>query len=171
MVAVNLERRCCWIAKYEYMVRPMTSNIYTYYRPVSWFTSPTICAETGGERYVLTAPADSQHLICFNARTDEQVWQLARAIRNDDEYLEDRAPLAEARALIDVRNNVALVGGEAATFGIDMATGRIVKSVTIMATLGAGRSGANELQGRPALAGNNFSGRTTTASPLSNSTL
>ena len=61
MVAVNLERRVLsWISKYEYMCRPMTSNIWTYYRPVSWFNSPTIYAEAGGDGYVVAAPADSQ---------------------------------------------------------------------------------------------------------------
>jgi outer membrane protein assembly factor BamB/tetratricopeptide (TPR) repeat protein len=155
IVAVNLERRClAWIAKYEYMVRPMTSNIYTYYRPSTWFNSPTICAEVSGERYVISAPADSQNLICLNARTGEQVWQLARAVRNGDDYIDSRAPLADARALIGVRNSMVLVGGESRLYGIDLATGRILKSVQVMANIAAGRSEPNELQGRPALAGN-----------------
>jgi outer membrane protein assembly factor BamB len=157
MVAVNLERRVLsWISKYEYMCRPMTSNIWTYYRPVSWFNSPTIYAEVGGDGYVVAAPADSQHLVCINARTGEPVWQLARALLDPEanDYNESRAPLSQARALIGVRNNVVYVGGGARLYSIDLASGRVLKTTSVNAEVGGGRSRPSELQGRPALAGN-----------------
>lgn len=157
VVAVNLERRVLsWIAKYDYMARPMTSNIWTYYRPVTWYNSPTVYAEVGGDGYVLAAPADSQALFCFNARTGEQVWKLERARLNADynEYDESRAPLAQARALVGVRNNTAIVAGGTSLYTLDVTSGRISRAVRVIADLGDGRSRASELQGRPALAGN-----------------
>ncbi len=157
VVAVSLERRVLsWISKYEYMSRPMTSTIATYYRPVSWYNSPTIYAEVGGDGYVVCAPADSQYLVCVNARTGEILWQIARALLYTDstEYDESRAPLAQARALIGVRNNVVYVGGGARLYSIDLSSGRVLKTTSVIAETGAGRSRPSELQGRPALAGN-----------------
>lgn len=154
IVAVSLERRTLsWIAKYDYMSRPMTTNIWTYYRPVSWFNSPTMYAEAGGEGYVVCAPADSQSLVCFNARSGEQLWKLDRAVLNPDfeEYEEVRSPLSQARALIGVREGVVIVAGGTQLYTVDLATGRLLKGLRVLA---GSRATPSSLQGRPALAGN-----------------
>ncbi|GIK52544.1 MAG: hypothetical protein HPKKFMNG_01714 [Planctomycetes bacterium] len=150
VVAVNLERRnLAWIARYEYMCRPMTSYIFTYYRPATWYNSPTLYAEAGGEAYVICAPTDSQQLVAFNARTGELAWQLERAQRQDNDYEEARSPLRGARALIGVRGGIVLVGGESVLYGIDLASGKLLRSLAVI-----DRNSRNILQGRPSLAGN-----------------
>ncbi len=155
VVAVNLERRALsWIAKYDYMCRPMTNYIYTYYRPVTWFNSPTMYAEAGGEGYVICAPADSQKLMAYNARTGELAWELSRAERDGQDYNEFRSPLRQARALVGVRNGVVLVGGASSLYSVDLASGKILRTTGVFADRGGAEARRNELQGWPALAGN-----------------
>lgn len=149
VVCVELATRSInWISRYDYIPRPITKYIETYYREVTWYNSPTIYTEHDGRAYILAAPTDSRDLIALDARTGEIVWDL---------HQENQ--LSGGRALVGARDGICYVAGDGGNVGgggsrlhaIDIDRGRVTKSVKVTPH---GRGNILALVGRPSIAAN-----------------
>lgn len=151
VVAVDLNTRGIrWVSRYEYMPRPVSKYIDTYYRDVTWYNSPTIYAEHQGKAYVIIAPTDADYMFAFDAASGKEIWRLAR----------HGQPLYGGRALVGLRDGVAFVAGDGGDRGggasmlhtVDITNGRVTKSIRV--TREANGSGTITLAGRPCMASN-----------------
>lgn len=149
-VAVELATRSLrWISRYEYMPRPVTKYTETYYRDVTWYTSPTIYAEHKGKPYLLLAPTDSRMLFALDARTGGILWQLDQRDQ----------PLYGGRALVGVREGKVYVAGDGGMRGggasrlhvIDIDDPRRIQSIKVTP---ADSGNLLALAGRPSIAAN-----------------
>jgi outer membrane protein assembly factor BamB/tetratricopeptide (TPR) repeat protein len=153
VVAVELATRSLsWISRYEYIPRPTTKYLETYYRDVTWYNSPTIYTEHKGKSYIVVAPADSRKLFALDAHSGRVLWDL-------ENETPDANNLFGARSLVGVRNGLIYVASDGGTRGgsrsrlsaVDVATGRISQGVTVTP---AGSGNVLQLIGRPCLAEN-----------------
>ena len=149
VVSVELATRSInWISRYDYIPRPVTKYIDTYYRDVTWYNSPTIYTEHEGKAYILAAPTDSRELIALDAGTGEILW---------DVHQENQ--LSGGRALVGARDGVCYVAGDGGNVGgggsrlhaVDVEKGRVTKSVKVTPE---GRGNILALVGRPSIAAN-----------------
>ncbi|MBZ0134929.1 MAG: PQQ-binding-like beta-propeller repeat protein [Planctomycetes bacterium] len=149
VVCVELATRSInWISRYDYIPRPITKYIDTYYREVTWYNSPTIYTEHEGKSYILAAPTDSRKLFALDARTGQIIWDL-----NQENHLNG------GRALVGARDGICYVAGDGGDSGgggsllhrIDISKGRVTKSLKVTPH---GRGNILALVGRPSLAAN-----------------
>src|SRR5690606_8287463 len=130
----------------EYMPRTGRKTIKTYNREVSSYTYPTIYTDHDGRAYIISAPTDSHVLCAMDAATGEIAWQLRR----------DTGPIPGARALVGVRNGLAIVAGDATDrrasgrnlFLVDVASGRVQAATAVTPP---GQANTLSLAGRPSL--------------------
>lgn len=149
VVCVELATRSInWISRYDYIPRPITKYIETYYRDVTWYNSPTIYTEHDGQAYILAAPTDSAEMFALDARTGKILWDL---------HQENQ--LSGGRALVGARDGVCYVAGDGGNVGgggsrlhaIDISKGRVTSSVKVTPH---GRGNILALVGRPSIAAN-----------------
>lgn len=149
VVSVELATRSInWISRYDYMPRPVTKYIETYYREVTWYNSPTIYTEHEGGAYVIVAPTDAARMFALDARTGKVVWDLHQ-----------QSQLNGGRALVGARDGVCYVASDGGVVGgagsrlhaIDIESGRVTRSIRVTP---ANQGNILALAGRPSIAAN-----------------
>lgn len=148
VVCVDLGGRSLdWITRYEYMPRPHTKYIDTYYREVTWFTNPTLYAEVGDKRYIIIAPTDSNELTCLDAIDGRTIWS------------KRREQLRYARAIAGLRDGLLYLASDGGLDGpssscllaVNVSNGEVRSTLKVTPH---DRGNTLALAGRPSMAGN-----------------
>jgi outer membrane protein assembly factor BamB len=157
VVSVELATRSLsWISRYEYIPRPTTKYLATYYRDVTWYNSPTIYTEYKGKSYLVVAPTDSRKMFALDAHTGRILWGLFQD-RDDDQPSKEH--LEGGRALVGVRDGQVFIASDGGDQGgsrsrlhtVSLEKGRIEKSTSVTP---ADAGNVLALGGRPCIAAN-----------------